>query len=93
MANRARKRTRKKTSVVDAAMRSSTEMEVHQLGEKGVEAERGDGLPARPRARRTIWSICWRAAVVAGEVVVAESEMDVAGEGKGRDMCVARNMW
>ena len=30
---------------------------------------------------------------MAGDVVVTESEREVAGEGRGRGMWVARNIW
>ncbi len=38
--------------------------------------------------------MCCRAAVVAGEVVDGDStDREVALEGRGMGMCVARNMW
>jgi len=77
--------------IVAAAMRSSLVQVVK--GEVGV----ANGEPApkdeRPSARRNMWSMCFRAAVVEGEVVAPSTERDVAVEGKGRGMCVARNMW
>src|SRR5687768_4977719 len=48
----------------------------------------------RPRARRKSWSMCSRAAVVAGEVVGAVEEVrDVPVEGNGGGMWMATNMW
>lgn len=47
----------------------------------------------RPRARLKSWSICASAAVVAGEVVGADSVIEVEVEGNGRGMWVAINMW
>lgn len=81
-------------SIVKKAIRSSL---VHQEVD-GEENDGKDDPPApkveRPSARRTMWSMCCSAAVVAGlEIVGAESrEREVAGEGIGRGTWVARNM-
>lgn len=52
------------------------------------------GRAERPRARRKMWSMWARAAVVVGEDEVGVSVRDVVeGKGKGSGMCVAMNMW
>lgn len=80
-------------SIVEPAIRSSS---VHVGLYQGSELEFGKPVPKleRPRARRNIWSMCARAAVVAGEDVGGSfglSEVEVLGNGAG--MCVAMNMW
>lgn len=86
-------------SIVRKAIRSS--LVHHQEEGEGDGKEVNDGWddpPApkveRPSARRTMWSICCSAAVVARfELVEAESrEREVAGDGTGRGTWVARNM-
>lgn len=73
------------------AMTSSTD---HQLKEEVVGSTVPPPKEERPIARRKIWSMWARAAVVAGEVVEEDSVVrEVASEGKGRGMWVARNMW
>ena len=80
-------------SMVEPAMRSSSV----QVGlYQGSALELGEAVPKveRPRARRKIWSMWARAAVVAGEDVGGSfevREVDVLGKGAG--MCVAMNMW
>lgn len=93
-ANKTRNKREKNVSIVRKAIRSSL---VHK--EEGGEGNDGwEDPPApkveRPSARRTMWSMCCSAAVVAGlEVVGAESrEREVAGDGIGRGTWVARNM-
>lgn len=93
-ANNTRNKREKNVSIVKKAIRSSL---VHQE-EDGEGNDGWDDPPApkveRPSARRTIWSMCCSAAVVAGlEVAGAESrEREVAGEGTGGGTWVARNM-
>ena len=64
---------------------------------RNEEGDALDGLPPpkvdRPSARRKMWSMCWRAAVVAGEEVASSTEREVVVLGMGAGMCVARNMW
>ena len=79
----------KKTSIVTTAMRSSVLSQVPPTARVGPPPPKLE----RPRARRKAWSMCWRAAVVTGEEVDDSTEMEVAGEGKGGGMWVARNMW
>lgn len=78
-------------SMVDAAIASS------RLHEEGLYHGEATGLPApkleRPSARRKMWSMWARAAVVAGDEVGGESESEVEVLGKGSGMCVAMNMW
>lgn len=93
-ANNTRNKREKNVSIVKKAIKSSL---AHQE-EDGEGNDGWDGPPApkveRPSARRTMWSMCCSAAVVAGlEVVEAESrEREVAVEGIGRGTWVARNI-
>lgn len=93
-ANNTRNKREKNVSMVKKAIRSSL---VHQVEGNNDDWEDPPGPPKvdRPSARRTIWSMCCRAAVVAGlELVGADSrEREVAGEGTGRGTWVARNIW
>lgn len=96
-ANKTRNKREKNVNIVKKAIRSSL---VHRQEDGDGEGlnDGWDDPPApkveRPSARRTMWSMCCSAAVVAGfEFVGAEStEREVAGEGTGRGTWVARNM-
>lgn len=91
-ASRTRKRTEKKSAMVPNAIASSVVQ--RPFGEVWLDDAAPTPNVDRPRARRTIWSMCWSAAVVAGLEVVAEStEREVALEERGSGMLVARNMW
>jgi hypothetical protein len=71
-------------SIVAPAIRSSSvQNEGLYHGWFGVE-----GSAERPRARRKIWSMCARAAVVVGEdeVGVSVREVEVLGKWKGSGM-------
>jgi hypothetical protein len=79
-------------SIVEPAIRSSS---VHVELYQGSVLEFREPVPKleRPRARRKSWSMCARAAVVAGEDVGSSfgaSEVDVLGKGAG--IWVAMNM-
>lgn len=78
----------KNTVMVATAMTSSV------LSQPPPTARVGPPPPKleRPRARRKAWSMCCRAAVVTGDEVDDSTEMDVAVDGKGGGMWVARNM-
>ena len=76
------------------AMTSSVENWYH-LRLESEEREEPAPKAERPRARRKIWSMCWSAAVVTGDVAdegSSSTERDVAGEGSGMGIWVARNM-
>lgn len=95
-ARKTRKIKRKKIVVVAAARRASGVKSDGQVG--GSKSEKGmsgneDGNADRPRARRTIWSMWLRAAVVDGDEVADASVRDVGGKERGRGSAVARNMW
>jgi len=81
-------------------MRSSRDQEGRAYqGEEEEEEEVGAEPPApkeeRPRARRKMWSMCARAAVVVGEeeVGIVSEEREVEELGKGAGMYVTTNMW
>lgn len=80
-------------SMVDAAIRSSSvQVDVYQ----GSPLREEVPVPKveRPRARRNMWSMCARAAVVAGDDVGGVSEVrEVEVLGNGSGICVAMNMW
>ncbi len=91
-ASSTRKSREKNVSMVRKAMTSSIVQPLILV----VEGEGWEPTPnvERPSARRTMWSMCCRAAVVARlEVVVDSTEREVAVEGMGRGTWVARNMW
>ena len=80
---------RKTSSMVEPAIRSSMlQEEGWYQGVEGSPAPKED----RPSARRKTWSMCAKAAVVAGEDSGSEvSDVEVAWSGGG--MCIVMDMW